>query len=196
MKKIIFFVCIVISANYGFSQKKNVTAKSAKETPTLAKTDNLSAELKGKTFQVAIFENNKPIDGIVIKELTDEVKPTDVKLTSFLASGIKLYVLQWTEKTNTKTDVKTEDITTMYSVIFDVVSKKQVFSNFEKTNNIVEKVFLDRLKNASETQERVRREGFTLIINPDGTISQKNKSQENKWKYDAAKLEFVDAKKK
>jgi hypothetical protein len=81
-------------------------------------------------------------------------------------------------------------------VIYEIATKKQVFSNFEKTSNIVEKVFLDKNKNASETQEKIRREGFVLTLNADGTVSQKNKTQENKWVYDAAKVDFVDAKKK
>ena len=42
-------------------------------------------------------------------------------------------------------------------------------------------VFLDKLKNASETQERMRREGFEFFLNADGTITQKNKTQENKF---------------
>ena len=74
--------------------------------------------------------------------------------------------------------------------------KKQVFSNTQITNKITEIVFLDRLKTASETQEKVRREGFEFVLNPDGTLIQRSKTQENKWVYDKDKMEFVDAKKK
>ena len=80
--------------------------------------------------------------------------------------------------------------------MYEIPNKKQVFSNTQTTNHIVEIVFLDKLKNASETQERIRREGFEFILNADGTITQKNKTQENKWKYNPATFEFVDAKKK
>jgi hypothetical protein len=104
--------------------------------------------------------------------------------------------LSWTEKTLNKTDLKTEDITTVYSNVYEITSKKQVFYNTQLTNHIVEKVFLDRLKNASETQERMRREGFEFTLNADGTITQKNKTQENKLIYDATKMEFVNSKKK
>ena len=39
-----------------------------------------------------------------------------------------------------------------------------------------------------------KRQEFTL--NADGTITQKNKTQENKLIYDATKMEFVNSKKK
>jgi len=188
---------IMLCANLSFSQKKKTTAKkTTTEKTSSIKVDNLLAEVKGKTFQVTITEKGKPTDALIVKELNDNLKPTDIKLSSFTVSGTKLYLLQWTEKSNTKTDVKTEDITTVFSVIYEIATKKQVFSNFEKTSNIVEKVFLDKNKNASETQEKIRREGFVLTLNADGTVSQKNKTQENKWVYDAAKVDFVDAKKK
>ena len=101
-----------------------------------------------------------------------------------------------TEIAQNKSELKTEDITTINSIVYEIPNKKQVFSNIQLTNHIVEKVFLDRLKNASETQERMRREGFELILNADGTITQKNKTQENKWIYEPTSMEFVDAKKK
>jgi len=120
----------------------------------------------------------------------------DCKLSSFTAGGTKLYLLTWSEKSGAKTDLKTEDITTIYSVVYEIASKKQVFSNTQMTNHITEKVFLDKLKNASETQEKIRREGFEFKLNPDGSISQKGKTQENKYTYDVAKIEYVPAKKK
>ncbi|WNM18906.1 hypothetical protein [Flavobacterium capsici] len=197
MKKIVFLLTVVLFANFSFAQKRKTAVKKvATEKSSSAKVDNLTAEIKGKTFQVTINEKGKPVDAINVKELTDNNKPIDIKLSSFTANGTKLYLLQWTEKTNTKTDLKTEDITTVYSVVHEITNKKQVFSNFEKTNNIVEKVFLDKLKNASETQEKIRREGFVFTLNPDGSITQKNKTQENKWVYDAVKIDYVDAKKK
>jgi len=61
---------------------------------------------------------------------------------------------------------------------------------------IDKKLFLDKNKTASETQDKIRREGFDLIVNADATISQKGKNQENKFSYDATSMSFVDAKKK
>ena len=196
MKKSIFFILIVMVVNSSFAQKKKPTTIKPTTEKTSTKIDNLIAEVKGKTFQLSIAEKGKTTDAIIVKEINDNILPTDIRLSSFTASGTKLYLLQWTEKTNTKTELKSEDIKTVYSVVYEIVNKKQVFSNTEKTNNIVEKVFLDKNKNASETQEKIRREGFVFTLNADGSISQKNKTQENKWVFDASKIDFVDAKKK
>lgn len=195
MKQLFILFALAFTITTGFAQKKKTPVKSTK-TASVAKVDNLTAEIKGKTFQLTISDKGKPTDAIIVKELTNDVKPIDMKLSSFTANGTKLYLLQWTEKSNTKTDLKTEDITMIYSVIYEITSKKQVFSNYQKTTNIVEKVFLDRNKTASETQEKVRKEGFEFVLNPDGSVTQKSKNQENKWSYDSAKQEFVEVKKK
>lgn len=198
MKKnlILIAVLLISVANYG--QKKKVATKVpvTKTTPSIAKSDNLVAEVKDGNFQLSITDKGKTTDAITIKTVDSKFAPVDGKLTAFTANGAKLYLLTWTEKTVTKTDVKSEDIVTIYSQVYEITSKKQVFSNFQTTNNIVEKVFLDKLKNASETQEKVRKEGFIFTLNPDGSIVQKSKNQENKWVYDAAAVKYVDAKKK
>ena len=99
------------------------------------------------------------------------------------------------EKSQIKTGNKTEDKTTIYSTVYEITNKKQVFSNTQITNHITEIVSLGGTA-ATETQERMRREGFEFILNPDGSITQKNKTQENKWVYKADTMEFVDVKKK
>ena len=140
MKQLFILFALAFTITTGFAQKKKTPVKSTK-TASVAKVDNLTAEIKGKTFQLTISDKGKPTDAIIVKELTNDVKPIDMKLSSFAANGTKLYLLQWTEKSNTKTDLKTEDITMIYSVIYEITSKKQVFSNYQKTTNIVEKVF-------------------------------------------------------
>lgn len=199
MKKLLVFVFALLISVTSYSQKKKkssgkkaTTTKTTTAKGVLAKVDNLVAEVKAGNFQVTIDGK----DAINVKSVDAKFAPTNTKLSSFTASGTKLYLLTWTENVQIKTDLKTEDITNIYSVVYEISNKKQVFSNIQTTNHIVEKVFLDRLKTASETQERMRREGFELIVNPDGTLTQKNKTQENKWAYDATKMEFVDAKKK
>jgi hypothetical protein len=197
MKKIVLIVLIMFIGGASYSQKKKKSgAKKASTTVVakgvLAKIDNLVAEVKAGNFQVTIDGK----EAITIKAVDTKFTPTNTKLSSFMASGTKLYLLTWTEVVQIKTDLKTEDITNVYSVVYEIVNKKQVFSNTQTTNHIVEKVFLDKLKNASETQEKIRREGFEFILNADGTITQKNKTQVNNWVYDATKIDFVDAKKK
>jgi len=195
MKKIILLVALSFVLATAVGQKKKATAAS-KATVGLAKADNLVAEVKSGNFQLTITENGKPKDAIVIKAADAKFAPTNCKLTSFTASGTKLYLLTWTEVTQNKTDLKTEDITTIYSNIYEISSKKLVFYNTQLTNHITEKVFLDKMKQVSETQEKMRREGFEFTLNPDGSVKQKNKTQENKLVFDAAKMEYVDSRKK
>ena len=184
-----FLVCLT-----SFGQKKK--SATPKATAGLAKVDNLIAEVKNGNFQVTITEKGKEMDAIVVKSADKSFAPTGCKLTSFKASGASLYLLSWQEKTNTKTPTKTEDIVTIYTKVYDITTKKEVFSNYQITNNITEQVFLDKNKTASETQNKIRREGFEFTLNPDGSITQKSKNQENKWVYDATKKEYLDAKKK
>lgn len=194
MKKIVFITLIALCSITSYAQKKKATVKKAATTTkgVLAKLDNLVAEVKSGNFQLTIDGK----EALIVKSIEAKFTPTDVKLVSFMSAGTKLYLLSWTEIAQNKSELKTEDITTINSIVYEIPNKKQVFSNIQLTNHIVEKVFLDRLKNASETQERMRREGFELILNADGTITQKNKTQENKWIYEPTSMEFVDAKKK
>ena len=83
----------------------------------------------------------------------------------------------------------------LLATVYEITNKKQVFSNTQITNHITEIVSLGGTA-ATETQERMRREGFEFIINADGSITQKSKTQENKWVYKVDTMEFVDAKKK
>lgn len=184
-----FLVCLT-----SFGQKKK--SATPKATAGLAKVDNLIAEVKNGNFQVTITDKSKEVDAIIVKSADKSFAPTGCKLTSFKAGGVTLYLLSWTEKNLSKTDTKTEDKTTIYSVVYETSEKKQVFSNFQTTNNITEKVFLDKNKTASETQNKIRREGFEFTLNPDGSITQKSKNQENKWVYDSTKKDYVDSKKK
>ncbi|MDN3676847.1 hypothetical protein QWY90_05930 [Flavobacterium paronense] len=184
MKKIILFVCFALLSFNGFSQKKKTTTTSA-----LPKIDNLQVEIKNENFQVTISEKGKTNDAMIVKAVDAAFAPKDCKLSSFTASGVKLYLLTWTELSTIKSPKKTEDKTTIYSVIYEITSKKQVYSNYQLTNHITEIVSLGGT-GASETQEKMRREGFEFVLNPDGSITQKNKTQQTTYVYDKDKMEF------
>ena len=188
MKKIILFVCITLLSVNGYSQKKKVAAKKP-ATTAFPKLDNLTTEVKNGNFQVSISEKGKSGDLLVVKAVDASFAPTNCKLSSFMANGVKLYLLSWTELNTIKTGLKTEERTTIYSVIYEIVSKKQVYSNYQLTNHITEIVSLGGTA-ATETQEKMRREGFEFVLNPDGSVTQKSKTQQTTFVYDAAKMEF------
>jgi hypothetical protein len=192
MKRIVLLAIIAMLSVNAYSQKKTPVAKkpSTAAASGLAKADNLVAEVKKGNFQVTITENGKEKDAMIVKAVDANFKPTHCKLTAFTANGTKLYLLTWTEIAQIKTPKKTEDITNVYSVIYEITNKKQVFSNTQTTNHITEIVSLGGTT-ATETQEKMRRDGFEFVLNADGSVTQKSKKQENKWVYDATKMEFV-----
>jgi len=194
MKKIFLFLCFGLLTFTGFSQKKASTKKSTSTASVLPKLDNLQVEVKGGKFQVVISEKGKANDALVVKEVTNGFAPNECKLGSFMANGVKLYLLNWTELSQTKSAKKTEDKTTIYSVIYEITSKKQVYSNYQLTNYITEIVSLGGTT-ATETKEKMRREGFEFTLNPDGSVTQKNKTQQSTFVYDKEKMEFISKKK-
>ena len=190
MNKIILSVCVALLSFNGYSQKKKSSPQKASTTVSaFPKLDNLTTEVKNGNFQISISEKGKTNDILVVKAVDASFKPTDCKLSSFMANGVKLYLLTWTDLTKVVTGKKSEDKTTVYTVIYELTSKKQVFSNYQLTNHIIEQVMLGNTA-ASETQEKYRREGFEFKLNPDGSVTQKNKTMQNILVYDATKMEF------
>jgi len=189
MKNIFLFLCVGLLTLNGFSQKKISTTKTPSSASALPKVDNLQVEIKNGKFQVAISEKAKTNDILIIKDVDAAFTPKDCKMSAFTASGVKLYLLTWTELSTAKSTNKTEEKTTIYSVIYEITTKKQVYSNYQLTNHITEKVSLGGT-GAFETQEKMRREGFEFTLNSDGSVTQKNKTQQTTFVYDKEKMEF------
>lgn len=187
MKKYTFLLMLLVFVS-SFAQKKKIT--TSKSLTVLAKVDNLVAEISDGNFQITKKEKGKAAESIQIKIGDKSFLALNCKLAMFNTAGSNLVVLSWEEKSMLITASKTEDITTISAKIFDFPSKKEVFNNVKKSTKITEKVFLDKNKTASEMQEKIRNEGFELILNPNGTIFQKIKSKEIKWVYDALAKEF------
>jgi hypothetical protein len=192
MKKIIILLLIACFTVTSFAQKKKQTpVMKAVSSASYAKADNLVAEIKSANFQLTIMENGKQKEAIIVKPIDTKFTPMNTKITPFTANGVKLYLLSWTEETITTTSLSTEKATIIYSNIYDITNKKAVYTNKQTTIHISEKVFLDANKTASETQQKVRREGYEFILHSDGTISQKSKKSEVKLSYDVGKKEFI-----
>lgn len=189
MKNIFLFLCVGLLTLNGFSQKRISSLKNLSSASALPKVDNLQVEIKNGKFQITISEKGKTNDVLIIKDVDATFTPKDCKLSSFTASGVKLYLLTWTELSTTKSTNKTEEKTTIYSVIYEITTKKQVYSNYQLTNHITEKVSLGGT-GAFETQEKMRREGFEFTLNSDGSVTQKNKTQQTTYVYDKVKIEF------
>ena len=193
MKKIIYFLCILLLSINSFAQKKIKSAVKTSSSNVVAKSDNVTAEILKNVFYV--FAINGKIKDTLFKKSIENA-PLDSKIINFTAKGNKLYLLTWIEKQTVQTTNKTEEKTFNNSEVFDPKTKTKVFSNIQTSSKITEKVFLDRLKNASETQERLRNEGFVVSVLPNGDLSLKTKTQENKMTFDAVLSKFIDIKSK
>lgn len=193
MKKLITILFVVISAA-GIGQKKK-----SKVNPIipLAKFENISLELNKSDFNLIITTQEGTKETVLIKNIASGVTPKDCKITKFLANGTSFYNLTWIEKT-TVGDPKTkvEETTKTINEVWDISAKTKVFSNEQVTTNIKEQVFLDRFKNASETQERLRKEGQEFLLMPDGVLVLKSKNSESRLAYSSIDKKFMPLLKK
>jgi hypothetical protein len=189
-------ICILVLslfASFGYGQKKKPVAKAPVATNTVvAKADNISAEIAKGNFYLFINTNGKK-DTVLIKTIDPKKMPAAGKITPFKAKGAQLYALSWTETANTETKLKKESSLTTFTEIYDLPSKTKVLANAQITTTISEIVFLDKNQTVSETQQKLRREGFEFILLPDGDVILKNKAQENKMTYSATEKKYVNA---
>ena len=196
MKKMTLLLILICFATNSYSQKKKTkkTSKPVSTATILAKADNLSAEIVKNTFYVFINKGTKK-DTITIKSVGANL-PSDCKITPYLTKNTNLCLVSWTEKAQLQTGSKTEDKTITFSEIYEVLNKTKIFSNTQTSTLITEQVFLDKNKTASQTQQKQRNEGYSLILNKDGDITLYTKKQESKMTFDATKKEYVEARKR
>lgn len=197
MKKIVVYslLLLVIGTSFGQKKKKAIVKKPVKVS-YFAKADNVEAKINADNFVLSIKTATTP-EEISIKKVPSTFEPINCKLQAFKAGGTTLYALTWTETSVTKTTLKTTEVTTNNALVFEINSKKQVFTNNQIVTHTTEKVFLDKTKDASETREKNTREGQEFFINADGSISLKSKNVENKWFYNPVtnSYEFKNPKK-
>lgn len=192
MKKVMLLIALCIFCNISYGQKKPAKKPAASSASVLAKSDNLTAEFIGNNLYLFV-QNKSSRDTILLKRFDKVTVPVNPKIAKFSAKGAPLYSVSWSEVKRNETKLKTEEATTICTEICDIEAKSKVLSNAQTTTRISEIVYLDKNKTVSETQDRIRREGFEYIQLPNGDIVLKNKTQENKMTYNPAERKFVNA---
>ncbi len=193
MKKIALLVLLVFCGNV-YSQKKKATPKAAPPV-VITKGNNYSAELVKNKFY--LFVNNATAkDTLLLKTYPDKGTPTDCKISTFTTKGTAMYFVTWTDKQKTETKLKTEDNIVTESQIWNPATKTLLIGNTQTVSKIKEIVFLDKMKTASETQEKTRRSGyeFTLLGGEDFSLS--DKSSSTKYSYNPTSMKYEVAKAK
>lgn len=189
MKRISLVIALIFIATTTYSQKKKPAATSS----ALAKAGIFSVELIKNNLY--LFIANKPKkDTILLKSYTGVAAPKDCKITLFTAKGTALTLVSWSEITLTETKEKTESRVEIYSEIWNTATKTKPLANIQATTNIKEIQWLDKLKNASQTVEKKRNEGFELTLTPEGNVKLKNKTQENTMIYNATSNVYQNGK--
>lgn len=192
MKKIVLFVFLLLTS-ITYSQKKNISkTKVTKATNVLAKLDNLSIEMtsdKDNPKMVLLIKNETSTETLELNN-TSNFKPLNVQLTTFTTNGTKLYFITWNENVKTENKLKKEDKDIITSQIWNITDKELLIENVKKKTHIIETVYLDKLKNATETQEKNRSEGYDFTLLPSGDFILKNKTQESNYSYNPTSKKY------
>ena len=191
MKKAILIVFIVLCISPSLVAQKKKISKSTSTSSALAKSENVTVEMINKNLTVIRANSGVKKDSVMLKIFVENSKPIAVKITPFTTKGKKLFLISWSENVVTTTKLKTEDAIIIFSEIVNFETKSKVLSNTQTTVNIKEFHYLDSKQTVSETVQKVRREGSELFLNPDGDVSLKNKTRENKLTFNVDKNLFV-----
>ncbi len=176
----------------------NTQAQKTKKV-TLGKVDNLSAEVvpngKGKKLLLQV-KNDSGVETLEVKSVADNnLNPKEFTMKSFSVNEAKFYVLTWKEQITTQTKLKKEVADITESQIWNIETKTLLLGNTQKSIYIKETQFLDKNKSASHEVEKKRNEGFEFVLNTDGSVVLKTKTQENHYKFnsDSGKYEPTKA---
>ena len=196
MKKTALLLLIVLMSTTIYAQKKKKGAKTSKKTTAtnLGSSDGIVFGVRKKNDQNFIYLLLKTKDSIAIKNSSNAANTTitSSSIKPITANGTKLYHLSWIE-TSVVGEPKTKIVTTTKTCneIWDATNKILAMTNEQSVVNTKEIVFLDRLKTASETRENNMRSGFEFLIQPDGSVKLKSKTQENKYVYNTTDKKYV-----
>lgn len=190
MKKYFFIAVLILSATT-FAQKKKPVKAAASS--ALAKSGNLSMELVKNNLYLFIANKQKK-DTILLKTFTVPTTPTDCKITPFTAKGTALHLINWSESSLTESKEKTENKVQIYSEVWNTATKTKPISNIQGITNIKEIQWLDKGKNASQTVEKKRNEGYEFILLPTGEVKLKNKQGETTMVYNSSSNVFQNGK--
>jgi hypothetical protein len=184
MKKSILLLTILFTVTSTFGQKKK--ASKSVDSSALVKVNNLSVVLIQNNLYLFIENKGAKKDTILLKKYNIKGNPTDCKITAFTTKGTTLNLITWSETAVTESKEKTENKTMKYNEIWNVKTKSKAFSNLQTTTKVKEIQYLDKLKNASQTVDKIRNEGLAFTLTKEGDVYLKNKTQENTLSYNVS----------
>ncbi len=184
MKRILLLVALVLIGTTIYSQKNKASKGAA--AAILAKANNLTVELVQNNLYLFVANKGAKKDTILLRTYDIKGNPIDCKITPFITKGTALHLISWSEKSLNETKDKTENKTVIYSEIWNTLTKTKPLANIQTTTKIKEIQYLDKLKNASQTVEKIRNEGFAFTLTKEGDVNLKNKTQDNTLSYNTS----------
>lgn len=197
MKKLFFITLLSLCTLTSNAQKKRSAKSTKPKNEVIAKLDEVSAEIItiNKERNLVLFvKNGAGVDTLKMKTVDKTFKPLNFVLKPVTVKNVKLYVASWNEQNIEKTKTKevTADITE--SQIWNPATKSLLIGNTQKDSHIKETVFLDANKTASHEVEKKRKEGFQFVLNDDGSLILKTKTQENHYAYNPTNDKYESTK--
>lgn len=195
MKNLALCICVLFTLTItAQKKKKSVNAPKVPAVVSVAKFENLSAEMIKTDLYLFRIDGKAKKDTLLIKSFPGIVKPLEMVIKKFTAATTPLYCLTWKENNIIDTKIKKEEIASSFTQIWNPTTKTKLVENEEKKTKITEQVFLDKLKTASETQIKNRSEGNLLTILPNGDYVLSNKNSQTKYVFNATKQIFEEFK--
>ncbi|MEO8234631.1 MAG: hypothetical protein ABI549_04385 [Flavobacterium sp.] len=190
MKKIALFALLLCFGSI-YSQKKKKT-EAVIPNIVITKSGNASAEISKNNFYLFVTNGVKK-DTLLLKKYDVKGTPTLCSIKNYTTKGTPMYYVTWTENNIVETKLKKEETTVVESQIWNPGTKILQIANTYSTTKIKEIVFLDKLKTASETQERTRKSGYEFVFLGED-FSLKDKSSDTKYTYNTTSMRYEVAK--
>lgn len=189
--KFIFIAFLLISSN-GFAQKAKKPVP--KKNVVIGSYENATAVLVplNKGSQLVLFvKNETSTDTLVLKKSENtNFSPANFNCKQVSVSGVTLFHVSWEELILVDTKLKKESTLFTENQLWNVISKKQVFSNVHKKYHLKETQFLDKNKTASHDVEKKSTEGQEFFLLPNGNVSLYSNSSQLLYEYISASDSF------
>lgn len=154
-------------------------------------TDNTGANLLlAKNGEASVVFNKKKDlylivlkDSMLLSKSKPELIPNTIKVNPLKVKNNTFYHVNWKAIEKKETTIRKELATLNENQIWNPINKTLLLANTEKTVDITEIEYLDRLKTTSQTISKKRNDGYLFSLLSNGDFSLSNKSIMTKYSY-------------
>ncbi|AMA48786.1 MULTISPECIES: hypothetical protein [Flavobacterium] len=122
-------------------------------------------------------------DSMLLTKNNPNLMPNTMKVSALKIKNKTFYHVNWKATEKRETSIRKEFAILNENQIWNPVTKTLLIANTEKTTDITEVEYLDKLKNTSQTISKKRNEGYLFTLLSNGDFSLSNKSMITKYSY-------------